>query len=681
MVSVRRPGAAALLLGLLACGGAPAPPAAAPATPAAPVDTTSPDSLLPTTSPSPTTALPPVPPVRGPLRLRVMYPAPDGAVAARDSSFLYGTTGTGDARLWINGAPVRVWPNGAWLAWVALPPDSLMRFRIFARTATDSVDLDYPLRRARWTPPPGAALWLDSTSLAPRGRVWWPAGEYLTLSVRASEGATVRLRLPDGATIPLLPQSRLEEVSEGTRAFDRDTSKLAAEVRRDRYVGVMRGRRLGPSAGPVLSQPGAPVPGGGGLVAGPGVQFVLPRFPDSLAWGVVEAVRGPDTVRARWPLQVALLDTLPLVAELEDDTAGTGETDRLTVGRAVPRGTYHWFFPAGTRARVSGRMNDDLRLRLAPESEAWVPAAEARAVPGVSAVPAVVGSVRLTPLRDRVRIRVPLTHRVPFQVTETDRTLVLRLYGALGDVNWIQYGAADSLVERVAWAQRDREEVTLTVELSRRLWGYHASWERGDLVLDVRRAPSLDPGGSLQGRVIAVDPGHPPAGSTGPTGLREADANLGIGLEVQRLLEQQGARVVMTRTADVPLELWPRVDAAERAGADLLVSIHNNALPDGVDPFANSGSSVYYNQPRSIPLARAVQSALVRRLGVRDLGIGRGDLAMVRTTWMPSVLTEGLFVIVPEQEAALRSARGQRLYAEAVVEGVRRFLRERALEP
>ena len=233
----------------------------------------------------------------------------------------------------------------------------------------------------------------------------------------------------------------------------------------------------------------------------------------------------------------------------------------------------------------------------------------------------------------------------------------------------------------MAWAQGDREEVTLTLELSRRLWGYHASWERGDLVLDVRRAPALDPGGSLQGRLIAVDPGHPPAGSTGPTGLREAEANLGIGLEVQRLLEQEGAQVVMTRTADVPLELWPRVDLAERAGADLLVSIHNNALPDGVDPFANNGSSVYYNQPRSIPLARAVQSALVRRLGVRDLGIGRGDLAMVRTTWMPSVLTEGLFVIVPEQEAALRSPRGQRLYAEAVVEGIRRFLRERALEP
>ncbi|CAN5834608.1 hypothetical protein BH24GEM1_BH24GEM1_30780 [soil metagenome] len=662
----RRPGAVALLLGLAACASsAGSPPAAHPDAgmrAGMRADTTTPEPT------EPASTLPEVPVARGPLAIRVVYPPAGAVVRTRDSSFLLGSVGTGAASLTINSYPVRVWPNGAWLAWIPFPPDTLMRFRIAARTDADSSVLDYTLRRAGWEPPRGPELWLDSASLSPRGRVWWPAGEFLPLSARASEGAEVRLRLPDGTVIPLLPESRLEAIPEAIRAFDRDTANLVTPLRRDRYAGVLRGRAIGPGPGPVLPHL-SPAPVAAGLL------------PDSLRWGVAEAIRGTDTLRARWPLQVGLLDTLPLIAALDDDTAGTGLTDGVVVGRAVPSGTYHWFFPFGTRAPVSGRLNDDLRLRLAPEVEAWIPAVEARPAAGLTAVPAVIGSVGLTPMQDRVRVRVPVSHRVPFKVTEADRTLTLHLYGAVGDVNWIQYGAHDTLVRRAAWAQESRDQVTLTLELARSLWGYQARWERTDLLLDVRRPPALDRGGSLKNRLIAVDPGHPPGGVNGPTGLREAEANLAICLELKRLLEQEGARVFMTRSDDVPLELWPRVDLAERAGADLLVSVHNNALPDGVNPFTNNGASVYYNQPRSVPLARAIQAALVRRLGVRDLGIGRGDLALVRTTWMPSVLTEGLYMIVPDQEAALRSPRGQRLYAEAVLDGIRGFLRERALEP
>lgn len=661
MAPARR-GALALVLGLLACSRSVGTPAPSPP----PADMRpfagTPDSA------APAAALPEVPRVRGPLDIRVVYPPPGAVVRARDSSFLLGTVGTGDASLTINGHAVRVWPNGAWLAWIPLPPDSLMEFRLAARTATDSAVLVHAVRRGGWRPPPAAGLWLDSTSLSPRGRIWWPAAEYLTLSVRASEGAQIRMRLPDGTAIPLVPEARLEEIPDAVRAFDQDTARRPAAMRRDRYVGVLRGRAIGPNPGPVLPAPWSlPVAAG--------------FLPDSALWPVVEAVADGDTVRAHWPLQLALLDSLPLVVELEDDTAGAALTDDIVVGRAVPNGTYHWFFPDGTRALVSGRMNGDLRLRLAPESDAWVAAATALPVPAATAVPAVVGSVRLTPFADRVRVRIPLSRRVPFRVTEDDRELALRLYGAVGDINWIQYGSTDTLVRRAAWSQEARQEVTLRLELAEPVWGYRTWWDREDLVLDVRRPPRPRDGASLDGYLIAVDPGHPPGGATGPTGLREAEANLAVGLEVKRLLENAGAKVFITRTGDTPIELWPRVEMTERSGADLLVSIHNNALPDGVNPLTNNGASVYYNHPRSVPLARAVQRELVRRLGVRDLGIGRGDLALVRTTWMPSILTEGLFMIVPEQEAALRSIRGQRLYAEAVVEGVRRFLRERSAGP
>jgi len=61
-----------------------------------------------------------------------------------------------------------------------------------------------------------------------------------------------------------------------------------------------------------------------------------------------------------------------------------------------------------------------------------------------------------------------------------------------------------------------------------------------------------------------------------------------------------------------------------------------------------------------------------------DLGIGRADLAVIRATWMPAVLCEGMFVILPDQEARLRSPEGQRAYARGVRDGLRSFLTDRA---
>ena len=114
-----------------------------------------------------------------------------------------------------------------------------------------------------------------------------------------------------------------------------------------------------------------------------------PGYPDFIGrtLPVLEAVRGVDTVRVPWPLQITLLDTMPLVAQLEDDPGAPGPRDLITVGRAAPNATYDWFFPAGTRAVVSGRINDDVRLALAPGQDVWVPAAEARLLPLGTPVP------------------------------------------------------------------------------------------------------------------------------------------------------------------------------------------------------------------------------------------------------------------------------------------------------
>jgi N-acetylmuramoyl-L-alanine amidase len=617
-----------------------------------------------------------------PIDLRVVYPAPEDRVRVRDSSFLLGSVSSPDVRLSINGTRVRVWPGGGWLAWLPFPPDSVMQFRIEAHRGQDSLSMIYPVRRdSRFVAGlvSSGPVWIDTISLSPRGQAWVGRSEYVTLSARAAEGANVRVHLPDGSTVRLQPQRQPEEVLPAIRAFEHDTSKLRTpdEVR---YFGLIRGKTLGPDPGPVFRGPSRAFFQALGRAAVRCVSGGCPTpYSDLLApeagWAVIEAELGDDTVRTRWPLQVALLDTLPLVTEFDDDTTGTGRTDSLTPGRAVPGGPYQWFFPTGTRAWVTGRVNDDVRIRLSPESEAWVPAADSRPLPaGVPLPQAVVGSVMVTGRPDRVVLRLPLTQRVPFQVVEEDKSLTVRFYSALGDVDWIRY-PSDTLIHRLSWNQSGRDELTFTAELNQPVWGYRTRWDRNDLLLEIRRPPRISATDPLRGRRIALDPGHPPLGATGPTGLREADANLAVALVLRSLLQKAGARVFMTRTADTAVDLWSRVALADSSGAELLVSIHNNALPDGVNPFTNNGTSVFYNQPRSLPLAQAIQRSLVRRLKLPDLGISRADLALVRPTWMPSALSEGMFVILPDQEARLRSAEGQRLYARGLLDGITNFLR------
>jgi N-acetylmuramoyl-L-alanine amidase len=590
--------------------------------------------------------LPEIPEARGPLALRVVYPDTSSRIAQVDSSFIFGSTGDGQAELTIDGVPVRVAPNGTWLAWVPFRGDSVVVLELVARTPRDTARLTWRIPRVRrFEPPAGATVWIDTTSFAPRGRVTWPAGEWLPLSVRAKHDARLTLVLPGGMRVPFRADMRTEPVADGIRAFGLDTAQLEGRGRVARHRGVLRGEVLG--------------------------------GPDSL-WATLEAVYGADTIRTRWPLSLTRLAETPTVVELDDDPGRRGGTDGITIGRAAPGATYHWFFPAGTLARVTGRVNDDLRIALSSTTTAWVAAAEAREVPGADLAPAVVGSLWMRRAVDRTVVRVPVASRRPFQILEDEREITLVLYGAVSDINWTRYGADDELVRETTWRQSGSDQVEIRFVLSEAVWGYRTYWQGNDLLLEIRRPPAIDPRAPLRGRTIVVDPGHPPAGATGVSGLTEAEANLGVAEVLRALLERDGARVLMTRRDGRAVDLWPRIRFADSVNADLLLSIHNNALPDGVNPFLSHGSSVFYNHPRSIPLARAIQRRLVARFGTRDLGIARGDLALVRPTWMPAVLTEGLFMMVPEQEAALRSEQGRREYALAVLEGVREFLRSRA---
>ena len=620
-------------------------------------------------APRPEPAVPPVRPPSGPLTIRLVFPTlvPDslgalrGAFTAGDSAFVFGSVTRPDAAVSVNGVQASVAATGAWLAWVPLAPDNVVPFTVVARSGTEEARLAFSARvPVRYVPPEGA-VWIDTTSLSPGGVFWLRPDEGLRLAARAVPGASVRLLVSDSVAVPLVADSGPPPPSWGELAF----GTVAPVPRREsgqRYAGWLTAP-VGRDPGPVMA---------------PDRRTAPDTAP--LPYPAVEVVLDGDTVRAPWPIRVAVLPPLerPVVI-VNDDTAGTGTTDETLAGRPAPYGTYHWFFPNGTRAVVSGRRNDQVRLQLSARTVAWVDAADVQRLPaGTPPLGGTSEAMRLRATQGSVTLRVPLPGRVPLRVDEDGRRLTLTVYGVAANADWIQYGPEDPLVARVAFEAAAEDELRVSVDLTEPVWGYRTRWSGNDLLLEIRRPPAVDPRRPLAGMRVALDPGHPPAGATGPTGTTEGDVNLAVARAAVPLFERAGAEVILLRNDSAPLALAARPRAAEAADADLLISIHANALPDGVNPFVNGGTSVYYYHPRAVEFARQVNRALVRGFGFRDLGVGRGDLALARPTWMPAILTEGLFMMLPDQEAVLISADGQRRYAQALVEGTAAFLTTRA---
>jgi N-acetylmuramoyl-L-alanine amidase len=607
--------------------------------------------------------LPPVPFQDGPLALTVVHPAEGGDVAVRDRTFVFGATGTGRAQLAINGAPVAVAPNGAFLAFLPVPADGV--YRLEARLDEQGAEL---LRRVRVSPErappaPGPALIVEA-SVFPRGA--WAAmpGEPVEIGFRGTAGGEAALVFADGARIPLAEQAPVVEVPWGRRVFGavppapEPSGPGLAE-----YRGFLAARPL------VASEPDVPHP-------------TLVELPLSAASGALVELRvGEHVVRVPLPLNLALLDPerppAAIAFEREPYPRSAGGVDAA----AGPASTYHYFWENGTRLTLTGEQAGEYRVRLTPDLHAWVSSDRVRLLPpGTPPARGRVGTVRLIPRPEAVEVRIEVDRRLPYRVDSRGRSLDITLYGGVADTRWLMSGGLDRHVIGARWSQPADGVWVLTLELAEPHWGHAVSWDpNGDLVVRVRRPPALDRRRPLRGLVVAVDPGHPPGGATGPTGLTEAEVNLAVARRLARMLGRAGARVILTRTDDGTRGLYERTQIAEAADAHLFVSVHENAFPDGVDPFVASGTSTFYFHDHSAALARALQAELIHELRLRDLGVARASLAVVRRlTWMPAALTEAMFMMVPLHEAALRDPEVQERLALAHFRALERFLRERA---
>ena len=205
---------------------------------------------------------------------------------------------------------------------------------------------------------------------------------------------------------------------------------------------------------------------------------------------------------------------------------------------------------------------------------------------------------------------------------------------------------------------------------------------------------------------LVIDAGHGghDAGALGSMS-KEKDINLSVALAFGKYVErnQPDVKVVYTRKTDVFIPLKERANIANRAGADLFISVHTNALPtgkiargfetytlgmhrakdnldvamrensvismekgyqqtyQGFDPRSSESYIIFEfiqgkNMERSVELARLIQRSVCAGANRPNKGVHQAGFLVLRETSMPGCLIELGFITTPDEETLLNTA-------------------------
>ena len=216
------------------------------------------------------------------------------------------------------------------------------------------------------------------------------------------------------------------------------------------------------------------------------------------------------------------------------------------------------------------------------------------------------------------------------------------------------------------------------------------------------------------GRIV-IDPGHGghDSGTLGADGIEEKDVVLDVALRLGKLLHDRlGAEIIYTRSDDTFVPLETRTAIANKAQADLFLSIHANSSPDE----SARGVETYYLNFTSDPTALDVAarenavsdqsihqlSDLVKKIalkdkiaesrefagdvegslyaglqkgnaGLKDRGVKKAPFVVLIGANMPSVLAEISFVTNPRDAAELQQPEYRERVAESLYKGIARY--------
>ncbi|MDX1763179.1 MAG: N-acetylmuramoyl-L-alanine amidase, partial [bacterium] len=457
-----------------------------------------------------------------------------------------------------------------------------------------------------------------------------------------------------------------------------------------------------------------------------------------------EALRLYERLAREYPKSRYADDAQYMIGEIHRRVTGS-TAEAYAAYEAVPR-----LFPGGD---MVGKAKERLALLPRPAKRV-VPAAPVKPVEK-GPVPAVRTKVKKGPARvlgvrhrvedDYVRVVIDVDRPVEYQkhaLTQPNRVYV-SLHDALfsrkmdrtpirlskGDLKAIRMGQYEPYKARVVldFAQMEQVHVFTLTNPDRIVMDVAQDRAVLDRLVNINRikeklkapdsSPTLSEQLGMKVSKVVIDAGHggKDPGCIGKSGLMEKDITLDIALRLKSLLEENlGLQVIMTRDRDVFVPLEERTEIANRAKADLFVSIHVNAAKNrslrGVETwFLDLAASEHAKQvaarentystkamsdletilndlllnnktQESSRLAEILQGALTSDLSqayrsVKDLGVKGAPFMVLQGAKMPSVLSEVSFMSNPTEEKRLHKKQYRHTIAQGLYKGIRSFVR------
>ena len=546
--------------------------------------------------------------------IKLVEPLKEQVNVKASRQFLIGST-CKTCNLTVNGKPVKVYPTGAFAYELNLKPGD-SSFSLIAFSSPDrSVNKKIKYSFTPVIPDTVKTLDIASIETFPEGNLYVKAGDRIGFRVKGLAGCTVTA-LDD---FPL---------------YEMTTNKMP---------GIYQGEYTVQETD----------------------SFLVSKIPFTITDKSGNAVTKKST---SW---------ISMFSPLAPDIAVTkGRLAHLLYGLGDDRlgGAKIGYLDSLVQLHIIGKVGVNYKIQLSRYRTAYIPEDGVEFLPKGTFIPESLTD-RWTVYGDSAYdyVQLGLSVRLPyqsFQVLDPSK-IVVDVFGATNNTNWITQLDNVKEIRNVSYEQVEDGVFRITIELKHRQhWGHMIFYRGNTLIIKIRRQPAdLD----LHKLIIAVDAGHggTNTGAGGPTGSSEKALTLAVSLKLQKLLEQEGVKVIMTRYTEKFVDNKERILFYRDSLPDLLISIHLNSA---ADPIRVSGTSTFYRYPGFRNLSRDIFKQLLE-LGLNDKGNnGSFNFMLNSPTEYPNALVETLFLSNPEDEMKILDEGFQQQLAQKIVQGISDFL-------